>query len=375
MNKPMDSSGSIDMIPLFSDVVMNKDLDFFGAIKNVLDRHWYVLGQEVSSFESEFAGYVGAGHCVSVANGTDALEIALRSVGVEAGDQVLTVANAGFYSSTAIHAIGATPVYVDIDESTMTMSVDALAQALKQKPKCIIVTHLYGQMAAIRSLTALAQASGTPLIEDCAQSHGAIIDGRQAGSWGDAACFSFYPTKNLGALGDGGAVVTSRDDIAARLKTLRQYGWSSKYQVDHAGGKNSRLDEIQAAILRVKLPLLDTWNESRRDIARRYNEAFSSLAVEGVPGVDESFVGHLYVLRTTKRDALRDFLKSQGISTDIHYPIPDHRQTAYAEPHIVGSLEVTERLCKTLVTLPCFPGMTDKEVSSVIAAVRTFFAE
>jgi dTDP-4-amino-4,6-dideoxygalactose transaminase len=370
----MGSSQSIDMIPLFSDVVMNKDLDFLSAIKTVLDRHWYVLGEEVSNFEIEFAQYVGTSHCVSVANGTDALEIALRSLGVEPGDQVVTVANAGFYSSTAIHSIGATPLYVDINESTMTMSVDALAGALTQNPKCVIVTHLYGQMAPIKQLLALANQAGVALIEDCAQSHGATIDGRQAGSWGDAACFSFYPTKNLGALGDGGAVVTGSADVAARLKVLRQYGWSSKYHVGHTGGKNSRLDEIQAAILRVKLPRLESWNSARRDIANRYNEGFASL-MDAVPAVDDSYVGHLYVLRTTKRDALRDFLKSQGISTDIHYPVPDHRQAAYPQPNISGSLEVTDALSKTLVTLPCFPGMTDKEVASVISAVRTFFGQ
>jgi aminotransferase EvaB len=204
------------MIPLFSDVAMNKNLDFLGAIKKVLDRHWYVLGEEVTGFESEFAFYVGVDHCISMANGTDAIEIALRSVGVEHGDLVVTVANAGFYSSTAIHAIGATPLYVDINPSCMTMSVAALAQALEQNPKCVIVTHLYGQMAKIQELLALARAAGVMLIEDCAQSHGAKSEGRQAGSWGDAACFSFYPTKNLGALGDGGAVVTSNDELRCR---------------------------------------------------------------------------------------------------------------------------------------------------------------
>jgi dTDP-4-amino-4,6-dideoxygalactose transaminase len=375
MSASMGSSKSVDMIPLFSDVEMNKDLDFLSAIKKVLDRHWYVLGEEVSGFESEFSQYIGVDHCVSMANGTDALEIALRSVGVEPGDFVVTVANAGFYSSTAIHAIGATPLYVDVTESTMTMSVDSLAEALKQKPKCVIVTHLYGRMAPIKQLLAMTREAGVTLIEDCAQSHGAKYEGRQAGSWGDAACFSFYPTKNLGALGDGGAVVTNRGDIASRLRTLRQYGWSSKYHVGHAGGKNSRLDEIQAAILRVKLPLLDSWNEARRDIASRYNEAFASLAVDALPPVDESFVGHLYVLRTHNRDALRDFLKIQGISTDIHYPIPDHRQAAYPQPDIVGSLNVTDTLCKTLVTLPCFPGMKNEEVTSVISAVRKFFEQ
>jgi dTDP-4-amino-4,6-dideoxygalactose transaminase len=363
------------MIPLFSDVAMNKNLDFLGAVKKVLDRHWYVLGEEVTGFEAEFAAYVGVEHCVTMANGTDAIEIALRSVGVERGDSVVTVANAGFYSSTAIHAIGATPLYVDIDPSSMTMSIEALSEALKHKPKCVIVTHLYGQLANIKELLALAHAAGVKLIEDCAQSHGAQRDGRQAGSFGDVACFSFYPTKNLGAMGDGGAVVTSNKELAARLKTLRQYGWSSKYHVGHAGGKNSRLDEMQAAILRIKLPLLDSWNAARRDIAFRYNAAFADLGFEALPSVDESYAAHLYVARIQNRDALREFLKSQGVTTDVHYPVPDHQQAAYTEPHVVGSMEVTESTCKNLVTLPCFPGMTDEAVETVITAVKKYFEQ
>ncbi len=363
------------MIPLFSDVAINKNLDLLGAVMKVVDRHWYVLGEEVTNFESEFANYVGVDYCVSMANGTDAIEIALRSVGVEPGDKVVTVANAGFYSSTAIHAVGATPLYVDINPFCMTMSVDSLAEALKLKPKCVIVTHLYGQMANIKELLGLAHAAGVTLIEDCAQSHGAKIDGRQAGSWGDAACFSFYPTKNLGAMGDGGAVVTNSEAVAARLKTLRQYGWSSKYHVGYTGGKNSRLDEVQAAILRIKLPLLDSWNAARRDIATRYNKEFSSLSFDALPSVDESFVSHLYVARIKNRDSLRDFLKSEGVATDIHYPVPDHQQAAYPKPCVVGSMEVTESTCKELVTLPCFPGMTNESVDAVIAAVNKYFKQ
>ena len=361
------------MIPIFSDVAMNENLDFLSAVKKVLDRHWYVLGEEVAGFESEFANYVGVGHCVSMANGTDAIEIALRSVGVERGDLVVTVANAGFYSSTAIHAVGATPLYVDINPTCMTMSVEALVEALKQQPKCVIVTHLYGQMANIKELLGLARKAGVKLIEDCAQSHGAKTEGRQAGSWGDAACFSFYPTKNLGAMGDGGAVVTNNYELATRVKMLRQYGWSSKYHVGYAGGKNSRLDEMQAAVLRIRLPQLDFWNAARRDIASRYNSAFANLGFDALPSVDDSFVAHLYVARIKDRDALREFLKTQGVATDVHYPVPDHQQTAYPQPKIAGSVDVTETLCKDLVTLPCFPGMTDEAVDTVIAAVKKYF--
>lgn len=363
------------MIPIFSDVAMSENLNFLSAVKKVLDSHWYVLGEEVAGFESEFAAYVGVGHCVSMANGTDAIEIALRCVGVGRGDLVVTVANAGFYSSAAIYAIGATPLYVDINMSCMTMSIKELEKALKKKPKCVIVTHIYGQMANIKELVDLTHSADVILIEDCAQSHGAKTENRQAGSWGDAACFSFYPTKNLGAMGDGGAVVTNNDELAVRLKSLRQYGWSSKYHVDYAGGKNSRLDEIQAAILRLKLPYLNVWNAARRDIAFRYNAAFTNLGFEALPSIDESFVAHLYVARIQNRDSLRQFLKTQGVATDVHYPVPDHLQSAYTQHRVVGTMEVTENLCKKLVTLPCFPGMPDESVDAVITAVKKYFEQ
>lgn len=361
------------MINLFSDVAANATLDFEGALKRVLTRHWYVLGQEVTNFESAFATYVGVEHCVSVANGSDALEIALRALDVGRGDVVVAVANAGFYSSTAIHAIGAVPLYVDVDTVNMTMTVETLAIALAQQPKCVIVTHLYGQLADMDALKALCSNAGVALIEDCAQSHGARRDGRMAGSWGDAACFSFYPTKNLGALGDGGAVVCNSDELNARLRTLRQYGWSSKYQVVVQGGRNSRLDEMQAAILNEKLPLLDRWNAERRSIASRYNAAFAAFPILALPAIGDDYVAHLYVIRIEGRDAFREFLKEQGVATDAHYPIPDHRQPAYPGARIAGALPVTEAASQTVVSLPCFPGMSDEQVEQVIAAVSAYF--
>lgn len=362
-----------DPVMLFSAVAANAGVDFLSSIQRVLDRHWYVLGEEVSEFEKEFSSYVGVKHCVTVANGTDALEMALRSLGIQKGDKVATVANAGFYSSTAIHAIGAIPVYVDVDEASLTMAPVSLGKALEHKPKAVIVTHLYGQLADIKELTRLARAAGVLLIEDCAQSHGANRDGKQAGSYGDAACFSFYPTKNLGALGDGGAVVTSDTDLATRLRTLRQYGWGQKYQVVTSGGRNSRLDEIQAAILREKLPRLENWNKERRQIAMRYNAAFASLPVRSPISVEEDYVAHLYILRVSERDAFRNFLKSYGIATDIHYPIPDHLQPAYQDAMVAEPLCVTEAAGQTVVTLPCYPGLTDPEIERVIKAVQEFF--
>lgn len=360
-------------VPLFSAQAANHGIDFEAPIKRVLQSHWYVLGNEVGEFESEFAAYVGVPHCVSLANGTDALELGLRALGVERGDTVLTVANAGFYSSTAIHAIGAVPVYVDVDPATLTLSVDALRGALARKPKVVVVTHLYGQLADIEAIVELAHGAGVAVLEDCAQSHGARRNGRQAGAFGDVGCFSFYPTKNLGALGDGGAVVTRNEAVAARLRELRQYGWVGKYHVGVPGGRNSRLDEMQAAILRMKLPLLDGWNAQRRAIAQRYNDAFRGLSVQCPVLEGEAFVAHLYVLRLEDRDAFRAFLDERGIATDVHYPVPDTRQAAYPGAQ-AEALDTTLRAASTVVTLPCFPGMSDAQVDAVIAAVQAFFA-
>lgn len=361
------------MIPIFSARITNASLDFQSSIKRVLDRHWYVLGEEVKRFEHEFSEYVGVAECVSLANGTDALELALRSVGAAAGDKVVSVANAGFYGSTAIHSIGAIPLYVDVDAVSLTMASSALYQALQHKPKAIIITHLYGQMGNLEELVHLARGAGVAVIEDCAQSHGAALDGKRAGSFGDIGCFSFYPTKNLGALGDGGAIVSNDPVIANKVRTLRQYGWSTKYHVDSACGRNSRLDEMQAAILRDKLPFLDGWNAERRQIATRYNKALAGLPLTLPHSIGEDYVAHLYVIRVETRDAFRQHMMAKGVATDIHYPVPDHRQRAYPHAATIGELINTETACDTVVTLPCFPGLTDSEVAVVIEAVQSFF--
>lgn len=361
------------MVPIFSASITNSNLDFQSSIKRVLDRHWYVLGEELRGFEREFSEYVGTAECVSLANGTDALELALRSLGVGPGDKVVSVANAGFYGSTAIHAVGAVPLYVDVDTNSLTMSPAVLAKALQHQPKAVIVTHLYGQLADISELVRLAHGAGVAVIEDCAQAHGAMRAGKRAGSFGDIGCFSFYPTKNLGALGDGGAIVCNDPAIASAVRTLRQYGWSKKYHVDTAHGRNSRLDEIQAAILRDKLPLLDGWNAERRRIATRYNAVFAELPLKRPVSVGEDFVAHLYVIRVESRDAFRRHLESKGVATDIHYPVPDHCQRAYPDAQTIGELSSTETACGAVVTLPCFPGLTDSEVTLVIEAVQSFF--
>jgi dTDP-4-amino-4,6-dideoxygalactose transaminase len=331
------------------------------AINRVLASGWYILGRECAAFEDEFAAYCGVPHCVSVANGTDALEIALRALGIGPGDSVATVANAGGYSTTAIRAAGAEPLYIDIDPATMNMSTLDLLARLTPKVRAVIATHLYGRMADLNAILAVTSHAGLPLIEDCAQAHGASLGGRKAGSWGSLGCFSFYPTKNLGALGDGGAITAGNSHLAAKVKSLRQYGWSAKYRSAEYG-RNSRLDEMQAAILRAKLPHLDAWNARRRQIAAAYN---SALGIHTAIG--EDYVAHLYVMRTPARDQVRAALTQRGIATDIHYPIPDHLQAA--APRDGTELPATEHAAREVLTLPCYAELEPAEVAAVADAL------
>lgn len=345
--------------------------DIHVAIDRVLSGGRYILGQELESFEAEFASYCGVDYCVGVANGTDALELALRALQVSPGDKVITVANAGMYSTTAIRAVGALPQYIEVDPVTMNMAPDALATALSGSVQAIIITHLYGQMAEIPHLMRLASAAGVPVVEDCAQAHGAHLSGKRAGAWGSLGCFSFYPTKNLGALGDAGGVITRDLELAERLRMLRQYGWEAKYRSVLSGGRNSRLDEIQAAILRAKLPYLEGWNEQRRNIAKAYAEGLAGLDLSGPSQFGADYVVHLYVVRTPHRDQLAEELAARGVRTEIHYPTPDHLQESVCG--MSGDnpdLPVTEQLSREILTLPCFPEMTKAEVEQVIEAVR-----
>ena len=341
------------------------------GIRRVVESGWYVLGQEVRQFEEEFSAYIGVREAVTVANGTDALELALRAIEVQAGDEVITVANAGMYASTAIRKLGAAPRYVDVDEASMNLDPATLESACGPKTRAVILTHLYGRMADVEAVSRWCEQRGLPLIEDCAQSHGAQRAGRRAGSFGKLACFSFYPTKNLGALGDGGAVLTSDAGLAARLRGLRQYGWKGKYDVRLAGGTNSRLDEMQAAVLRSRLPRLDENNRRRVEIARMYNAGLKHPLI-ATPAVEEdSYVAHLYVVRTPARDALREHLGANGVASDVHYPIPDHLQAAYASG-TPARLPVTEQLARDVLTLPCFPELRDEEVRAVIDACNAW---
>lgn len=349
--------------------------DVVSAVVRVVERGWFVLGPEVKAFEASFSAYCGVSHCISVANGTDALELAVRAVGATNGELVATVANAGMYSGLAMMAAGAQPIFMDVDESTQVTTLAEVKRVVAAGAKAVIVTHLYGRaLPEIVEIAEFCKSAGVPLIEDCAQAHGAEVAGLRVGAFGDLATFSFYPTKNLGALGDGGAVVSSDPELANAVRTLRQYGWAGKYSIEHAGGKNSRLDEMQAAILSVFLPHLDEANARRRAIAQRYSREIVNPAV-AVPGsLDKNYVGHLYVVRSAKRDALRQHLAAADISAEVHYPIPDHKQPAYAARYADVSLPVTERLAAEVLTLPCYPAMSDEQVTAVIAAVNSWQA-
>lgn len=343
------------------------------AVSRVIASGWFVLGPEVNAFETEFAAYCGSEHCVSLANGTDAIELALRALNIGKNYNVLTVANAGMYSTAAILATGATPIYADVKSDTCLIDITDVTRLVSElKIDAIVVTHLYGLMADIVQVVQLAKSKNIPVIEDCAQSHGAMINGKKAGSFGDIGCFSFYPTKNLGALGDGGAVVTNRDDLNERVRQLRQYGWSSKYRATLAGGCNSRLDEMQAAVLRVMLPLLDKWNARRREIATRYSEGIRHAEITTPALHGEEYVAHLYVIKTSDRNNLKQYLSEAGIPSDVHYPISDYRQPCCSHLFTDVNKPITEQLCAEVFTLPCFPEMTDAEVDMIVHRINTW---
>jgi dTDP-4-amino-4,6-dideoxygalactose transaminase len=334
------------------------------AIDRVLAGGHYILGPEVDAFEREFADYLGGGQAVGVANGTEAIELALRAVGVQRGDAVATVANTVSATVSAIEQIGARPVFVEIDADTMVMAPGALEDAMRRtRLKAVVPVHLYGHPAAMPAIMGLARKHGAKVVEDCAQAHGATVAGRKAGAWGDAAAFSFYPTKNLGALGDGGAVFTRDAAVADAVRLLRQYGWRERY-VSEIPGRNSRLDELQAAILRVKLRHLDAGNAVRRTLANRYLErlAGSSLRLPAAAAEVEP-VWHQFTIRTPNRDALRARLAECGIACGVLYPVPLYRQPAYADTSV--HLAETERACADVLCLPVHPGVALADVDRV----------
>ena len=339
------------------------------AIRRVLDSGWYILGKEVAAFEAEFAAYQSVPHAIGVNSGTDALQLALRALGIGEGDQVITVSHTAVATVAAIELTGAEPVLVDIDPVHYTLDPAKLEAAIGPRTKAVIPVHLYGQPADMDAILAIAQRHGLKVVEDCAQAAGARYKGKVVGSLGDVGCFSFFPTKNLGALGDGGALVTRDSTVADNARALREYGWRGDRN-SHVPGLNSRLDEMQAAILRTRLPQLDAENNARRAIAQRYDEALSDLVACPVRR-DAHHVFHLYVVQTEDRDAVISRLRNHGVGVGIHYPRAVHQQPAYAgRLSHQGMLPETERAVERIFTLPLYPQLTDAEIETVISAVR-----
>jgi dTDP-4-amino-4,6-dideoxygalactose transaminase len=341
------------------------------AVTRVLDGGVYILGKEVAAFEADFARHCGARHAIGVNSGTDALVLSLRALGVQPGDKVVTVAHTALATIAAVLATGATPVLVDVDAATHTLDPTKLESALDASVRAIVVVHLYGNMANLPAILEISARKGIPVVEDCAQSTGAKLGGKRAGSMGTLGCFSFYPTKNLGAIGDGGAVVTNDSALATRISRLRQYGWDAE-RATQEPGLNSRLDPMQAAILGAKLPYLDADNARRIQIARRYADAFRGLPLR-TPAVrdDAGHVFHLYVVECDNRDALRESLRGADIQSAVHYTPATHRQGGYDRKIMVSAagLGVTEKLVTRILSLPMYPDLTDLQVDAVIAAV------
>jgi dTDP-4-amino-4,6-dideoxygalactose transaminase len=341
------------------------------ATARVMKSGWFILGPEVSAFEKEFAAYLGVAHAIGVGSGTEAIHIALLALGVGAGDEVITVPNTAVATVAAIELTGARAVLCDVRPDSMLMDVDKLAAAITPRTKAIIPVHLFGQSADLDPILQLARAKNIFVLEDCAQAHGATYRGRRVGSYGDIAIYSFYPTKNLGAYGDGGAIVTNDAALANRANLLRQYGWRERY-ASEIKGVNSRLDEMQAAILRVKLKYLDAWNAARRERAALYTELLRTVTPPREMAYGQS-VYHLYVVQSSRRDELAAHLKSRGIGTAIQYPFAIHQQAAYTNlGYRAGSFPVSEKLAREILSLPLYPELPLDDVRAVADAVNQF---
>lgn len=339
------------------------------AISRVLNSGNYILGPETQAFEREFSEFTQSKYCSGVANGTDAILLALKACNIGDGDEVITVSLTASATAAAIYQAGAKAVYVDVDPESYTLDIEQLQEKIGSRTKAIIPVHLYGHPAEIGAIMDIAAEHDLYVIEDCAQAHGATYKGRRVGSFGDLGCFSFYPTKNLGAIGDGGAVVSSNRSLADKVKLLREYGWKDKFNSSILGW-NSRLDEIQAAILRVKLKKLTHLNQRRSDLADIYNRELRGLDLI-LPTVKEhcSHAYHLYVIRMSDRDGLMAHLKKEGIFAGIHYPVPVHQQAAYSSTGT--SLKRTDAYCNEILSLPIYPELGHK-IEAVYSAVKEF---
>ena len=339
-------------------------------VHDLIARGDFIMGAALERFETEYAAYIGTRHAIGVGTGLSAIELALRAFDVGSGDEVITPANTFIATVLAIMAVGATPVFVDVDAETYGMSAGATAAAVTSRTKAIVPVHLYGQPVDLDAITAVARRYNLVLIEDAAQAHGARYKGKRAGSFGHAAAFSFYPSKNLGALGDGGMITTSDDRAAERLRLLRNYGQRVKY--DHAiPGTNSRLDTLQAAVLSIKLPHLDRWNASRREHANAYAARLGEHVITPITAPDVEHIYHLYVIQTDDREALARRLKARQVQTGIHYPVPAHLQEACAAlKYEAGDFPVTEAAASRILSLPMFAELTEAQIDYVCESVR-----
>lgn len=347
--------------------------EFDRAYRRVMKSGWYVNGEELENFEQEFSAYCGARHCVGVGNGLDALQLILKALGVAEGDEVIVPAHTFIATWLSVSNVGAVPVPVDVDADLYNIDPESIGSKITEKTRAIIAVHLYGQPANMEALRAVADRHGLKIIEDAAQAHGALYYGKRVGVLSDAAAFSFYPGKNLGAIGDGGAVVTNNDELAQRVRELGNYGSKQKY-VHDIQGVNSRLDEIQAAFLRVKLMHLEQWNIKRNSLANQYLATLEHAKNIVVPKVLENTnpVWHLFVIKSSSRDALLEFLLNSGIGAMIHYPVPSHKSGAYMKQFEGVSFPVTEELSRSILSLPIGPHMTDEDVSFVCETVNQF---
>jgi dTDP-4-amino-4,6-dideoxygalactose transaminase len=370
------------MVPFIDLTRQYKEIEseILSATKRVFEKGRFILGEEVSVFEEEFARYCGVRYGVGVNSGTDGLYLAMKAAGIGKGDEVITVANSFIASALAISFTGAKPLFVDIDPDTHTMDPNGLEDLLRKRRrkaiKAILPVHLYGHPAKMDSIAEIANRYHLTMIEDACQAHGAELKGKKMGSFGTMGCFSFYPTKNLGAYGDGGMVVTDDKKNYERLKLLRCYGEKRKYEHILQGG-NSRLDEVQAAILRVKLKYLDRWNEQRRAKALVYKKGLKGSGVIcPIEGDGARPVYHLFIVRSKKRNLLQRFLKEKGIGTLIHYPVPIHLQKAYKDlGYRRGDLPVTEKVVQEIISLPFFPEIMEPEIEKVTTRIRDFYGK
>ena len=341
------------------------------AIAHVLDEGWYILGKEVQAFEEEFSTYIGVDHAIGVGNGTDALHLSLRACDIGQGDEVITVSHTAIATVAAIELAGATPVLVDVEADSYTIDPVQLQKAITSKTKAIIPVHLYGQPADLETILQIAKQHDLRVIEDCAQAAGTLYKNRRVGSYGDLACFSFYPTKNLGAIGDGGMVVTNNAALAKKVKGLREYGWNET-RVCQFAGANSRLDELQAAILRVKLRYLDEDNSKRAELAKLYDQGLSGLLLPQVRS-EATHVYHLYVVRCPQRDELLAYLKDHQCMAGIHYSVPVHLEPAFQKRWGKVHLPVTEQLVDEIISLPIYPELSKENIQKVIELTEKFY--